>query len=45
MVQICKDFGWTYQNYMETPQYFLDLIKEMYRIDSQKNNPKNNQKS
>jgi hypothetical protein len=40
MVQICKDFCWTYFEYMETPQFFIDLIKEMYRIDSQKQNKK-----
>lgn len=40
MVQICKDFGWTYSEYMDSPQFFIDLIQEMYRIDSQKSNNK-----
>jgi len=42
MVQICKDFGWTYYEYMESPQPFIDLIQEMYRIDSQKNDNNSN---
>lgn len=37
MIKICKDYGWTYEQYMDTPQFFLDNIKEVYRIDSQKN--------
>lgn len=45
MVQICKDFSWTYYDYMESPQPFIDLIQEMYRIDSQKNVNRNKSKN
>lgn len=35
-VVICETFGWTYNEYMDTPQDFIDLIKEKMKIDSQK---------
>lgn len=34
-VVICEMFGWTYDEYMDQPQPFLDLIKEKIRIDTQ----------
>lgn len=28
MIAICQEFGWTYNEYMNTPTWVLDLIKE-----------------
>lgn len=28
MVAICQEFGWTYQEYMNQPNFFLTLIRE-----------------
>lgn len=33
MVTICKDYGWTYQEYQEQPEFFLRLIREKYIRD------------
>jgi len=27
MVTICQEFGWTYQEYMEQPDYFIALMR------------------
>lgn len=35
VVAICKEFGWTYQEYCEQPQPFIDLIKEKMKVDAQ----------
>jgi hypothetical protein len=34
-VAICKEFGWTYEEYMNQPLPFIQRIKEMMSIDSQ----------
>jgi hypothetical protein len=36
MVQICEDFGWTYEQYLSQPQHFLTLIREKMRIDAKR---------
>jgi hypothetical protein len=32
-VQICQDFGWTYEQYESQPDFFLRAIKEKMRRD------------
>ena len=39
-VIICQKYGWTYNEYMETPNWFIELIVEKFKIDSQKQNQK-----
>lgn len=34
MVVICQTFGWTYQEFMQQPTFFVDLIREKMRIDA-----------
>ena len=36
IVSICKEFGWTFYDYYNQPQYFLNLILEKMKIDEQK---------
>lgn len=36
MVEVCERFGWTYNEYLEQPTSFIDLIREKMRIDAQK---------
>lgn len=36
VVMICKDFGWTYDEYLDQPLPFIQRIKEMMSIDAQK---------
>lgn len=28
MVAICQEFGWTYEEYMNQPNFFLTLVRE-----------------
>lgn len=35
-VTICETYGWTYEQYLDQPQFFTDLIKEKMKIDAQK---------
>ena len=35
-VKLCKDFGWTYDNYLAQPQWFISLALEMQSIDAQR---------
>lgn len=28
MVAICQEFGWTYNEYMKQPDFFIELIRE-----------------
>lgn len=35
MVVICEKMGWTYYEYMEQPAWFLELLKEKMRLDSE----------
>lgn len=34
VAEICKEYGWTYQEYIDQPDFFLELIKEKYRMDN-----------
>jgi hypothetical protein len=34
MVAICQDFGWTYEEYIAQPAYFIQLIKQKMIIDA-----------
>jgi len=36
MVVICETYGWTYYEFLAQPAYFIELIREKMRIDSQK---------
>jgi hypothetical protein len=36
MIVVMKDFGWTYQEYMDTPAFILSVIMEKMRIDQKK---------
>jgi hypothetical protein len=36
IVFICAEFKWTYQQYMDTPEWFIDLIKKKIDIDGRK---------
>jgi len=35
MVTICEKFGWTYDEFLEQPMFFIDLIRERMKIDAQ----------
>lgn len=35
-VVICETFGWTYDQYLDQPLPFLELIKEKMKIDAQR---------
>jgi len=35
VVVICEKYGWTYNEYLEQPKPFIDLIKDKMRIDAQ----------
>lgn len=28
VVAICQEFGWTYDEYMRQPSFFLEMVKE-----------------
>ena len=34
VVSICQEMGWTYNEYMNQPQWFLDLLEDKLKIDS-----------
>lgn len=34
MVVICETFGWTYQQFLQQPTYFIDLILGKMKIDA-----------
>jgi hypothetical protein len=34
MVAICQEFGWTYDEYMNQPNFFLILVKEKLLRDN-----------
>lgn len=33
VVVICQEMGWTYQEYLETPTWFLNLLAEKLNQD------------
>ena len=35
-VVICEMFGWTYQEFLDQPITFIQLIKEKMKIDAQR---------
>ena len=35
IVSICQEMGWTYQEYMEQPKWFIDLVKDKLQIDGE----------
>jgi len=35
IVSICQEMGWTYQEYMEQPRWFIDLLRDKLQIDSE----------
>lgn len=36
IVQVCQDFGWTYEEYLNQPSHFIALIREKMRIDGKR---------
>lgn len=34
-VIVCEQFGWTYEEYLNAPQWMLDLIAEKMNVDAQ----------
>ena len=34
VVSICQEMGWTYQEYMNQPKWFIDLLKDKWQIDN-----------
>ncbi|MHA1347411.1 MAG: hypothetical protein ACTSO3_13510 [Candidatus Heimdallarchaeaceae archaeon] len=36
IVAICQEMKWTYWDYMEQPNWFLDLVSQKLQIDSEK---------
>jgi len=34
MLSICQETGWTYQEYMAQPKWFIDSLKDKLQIDS-----------
>jgi len=37
MVEICQKFGWTTQQYLSQPQWFIDMILERMAWEGQEN--------
>jgi hypothetical protein len=35
-VAVMKDYGWTYEQYLDTPAFILSVIMEKMRIDQKK---------
>ena len=35
IVAICEEMGWTYEEYMAQPVWFIDLLKDKLQIDSE----------
>jgi len=35
VVAICQEMGWTYDEYLDSPKWFIDLIKTKLEIDSE----------
>ncbi len=36
IVVICEKYSWTYKQFLQQPLWFIDLIREKMKIDSQK---------
>ena len=41
VVAICEAFGWTYNQYLDQPVFFIELIKDKMRVDGEKANKVN----
>lgn len=35
-VEICERYGWTYEQYLEQPSFFLAAIREKMKIDAKR---------
>ncbi|MCK5015451.1 MAG: hypothetical protein KAS32_00100 [Candidatus Peribacteraceae bacterium] len=35
-VVVCEKFGWTYEEYMNQPLDFIELIKHKYKVDGKR---------
>ena len=33
MVQICREMGWTYQEFQDQPNWFIDLLLELRNLE------------
>ena len=36
ILEICEKYGWTYNGYMDQPNWFLELAKIKYSLDNEK---------
>lgn len=36
MVAICQEFNWDYYTYLNQPTWFIDLIQDKLKLDSDK---------
>jgi len=36
IVAVCQEMGWTYYEYMEQPNWFLELVRMKLQMDSEK---------
>jgi len=36
VVAICEAFGWTYDEYLDQPTHFIDLIKDKMKVDGER---------
>lgn len=41
MVLICEKYGWTYEQYMEQPEFFIELIIQKIKVDNQREEHQN----
>ena len=35
IAEICEKFGWTLEQYLNQPNWFLDIIKEKMRVEGE----------
>lgn len=40
IVVLCEKFGWTYYDYMNTPNWFIELSVEKMKLDYEKQKQK-----
>lgn len=36
IVSICQEMGWTFDEYMKQPNWFLNMLKDKLKIDTEK---------
>lgn len=34
VAHICKDYGWTYQEFLNTPQWFIEAILDKIEVEN-----------